>query len=387
MVKKVLIIALNEKWTGISRLPYGLDRAGFEVHALCPKNSFLSKTKFLKSSILYPTLTYSRSKFVYAWMVISIYYFNPDLIVPGDEDTILALQRLTKFFEKLPFFKKISNLINFSLPSKSSDSILLSKSNFQGKCQEWGLRTPKNFVLNKGEDVFEMAAQIGFPIVLKHDSGYGGSGVFILNNSEELKKHVLLKKDLSFFDKMREFIKNFFFVSIFNGENRISLQQYIEGDVGQSPFCAYKGIVFGFNPMIRLHTYPGKTGPAAVSRGYENVDIEFFVKKIVKELDYTGFGSVEYIIEKNTGKLFIIELNPRPTPTVHISSEVVPNDLCEMFYNGINSLPVECNKFKPYTLAMFPGEKKRDPMSIFLKESYHDIPLNDPDLLKAIESN
>ena len=37
MTKKILIIALAKDWTGISRLPSGLKRAGFEVAALCPK--------------------------------------------------------------------------------------------------------------------------------------------------------------------------------------------------------------------------------------------------------------------------------------------------------------------------------------------------------------
>jgi hypothetical protein len=386
MVKKVLIVALNENWTGISRLPSGLDRAGFDVYAICPKKSFLAHTKFLKKAVLYPTFTYSRSKLIYLWIVAGILYFKPDLLIPGDEDTILALQNLSNSLEKNPFFGKISILIRKSLTPKSFDSIVLSKSDFQEKCREWGLRTPRNLVLDNVEMALVSAREMGYPVVLKHDSGYGGSGVFICQTETDIKNHFDIIQKESVLKKIRVILKNTFFISIFNNDSKISLQQYIDGRVGQSPFCAESGVVFGFNPMLRLHTYPGKTGPASVSQGFENPDIEYFVKTVAKKLNYTGFGSLEYMIDEKTKQLFIIELNPRPTPTCHISSQYVTNDLCDVFYKGLNSIFLEDRKtFVPYTVAMFPGEKKRDPYSPYLTENYHDIPLNDPLLLKALE--
>jgi carbamoyl-phosphate synthase large subunit len=384
MFNNILIIALNENWTGISRLPYGLDRAGFKVYALCPKKSFLAKTKFLKKSILYPTFTYSRSFLIYPWIIIAIVFFKPDLIIPGDEDAVLALQKLSNGFNKIPFLNFISKIIRKSLPSKLFDAVVLNKSDFQEKCRSWGLRTPRNIVLEKPGDAIGIASDLGYPVVLKHDSGYGGSGVFICHNEEDVKKQIELINNNTSSRRIKNILKNLFFVSIFN-DGKISLQQYIEGQIGQSPFCAHNGKVFAFNPMVRLKTHPGKTGPATVSQGYENHDIEYFVKTIAEKLSYIGFGSLEYMVEKTSGNLYIIELNPRPTPTCHMSSDHVTNDLCEMFFKGLNSIPLELKPFIPYTIAMFPGEKKRNPESLYLKESYHDIPLNDPILLRALE--
>ena len=96
MKKTVLIIALNENWTGISRLPSGLSRAGFKVFALCPKKSLIAKTKYLANTILYPTFTYSRSKLVFIWMIFAMLKFRPDVVLPGDEDAILAMQELAR---------------------------------------------------------------------------------------------------------------------------------------------------------------------------------------------------------------------------------------------------------------------------------------------------
>ncbi len=384
MKKKALIIALNENWTGISRLPSGLVRAGFEVSALAPKKSLLGKTKHLKESILYPTFTYSRSKLVYLWIIYAFLKLKPEVVIPGDEDTILALQNVSNLLERLPFFHSVSKLIRSSITGKEFDQLVLSKSSFQKKCNEWGLRTPKNIIVHNLAEALMAAADMSYPVVIKYDSGYGGSGVFICETEVDLKNHFQNLGGPSLVTILKETFKRMFFVSIFSSEKVISIQQYIDGQVGQSPFCANEGVVFGFNPMLRLRTFPGKTGPASVSCGYENEDIEAFVKTIAKKMNYSGFGSVEYIIDSKSKLLHIIELNPRPTPTCHIKDDVVTNDLCECYFNGLNKIPFELKSFRPYTIAMFPGEKRRDPNSEFLKTAFHDVPEGDQVLFKAL---
>lgn len=184
---------------------------------------------------------------------------------------------------------------------------------------------------------------------------------------------------------MKDLFKNMFFVSIFNNDNKISLQQYIDGPVGQSPFCAKNGLVFAQNSMLKFKTYPGKTGPTSVAFGIENPELNKFVETMALKLNYTGFGSLEFITDEKTGLLYIIELNPRPTPTCHISGEFITNDLCDTLFKGLNLLPRKISLFKPFLIALFPGEKKRDPKSPYLFEGYHDIPLDDPILLKALD--
>jgi hypothetical protein len=386
MFKKTLIIALNESWTGISRLPEGLKRAGFSTYALCPQKSYLAKTRFLDGGFFYPTYTYSRSNLIYLWIIAAYFKFKPDIIIPGDEDSILALHRLANFSENLPVLNKLSKLIRASLTPKEFDELILSKSDFQAKCSQLGLRTPKNTVVSDLSGALEVARASGFPLVVKYDSGYGGSGVFICSNEDEMKKHFSEFSKTSLIALLKAKLKDLFFVSIFSGDKKISIQQYIEGTVGQSPFCAKDGVVFAANPMIRLQTFPGKTGPASVSAGFQNADIESYVLAVARALSYSGFGSVEYMIDAKSGLLYIIELNPRPTPTCHLNSSVVANDLGEMFYKGLNLEALNPVPFRPFTVAMFPGEKRRDPLSPYLISAYHDIPLDDPNLLKALDT-
>ncbi len=384
-MEKVLIIALNENWSGISRLPSGLSRHGIKVFALCPENSFIAKTKFLSSALLYKTFTYSRSKIIYLRIIHAIKHFKPDFIIPGDEDTLLALQNVANLCQSFGLFKDVKNVIRQSLPSAEFDHLVLSKSDLQTKCVEWGVRTPKNKIVKNLDEALLVAKEFQYPVVIKHDSGYGGSGVVICDNENELKTHFDKIENISLLSKIKAEIKDLFFVSILRPNGLISIQEFIKGEIGQSPFCAFNGEVIATNPMKRLHTYPGKTGPASVSEGIEDSDIINFVKIIAKNLNYNGFGSVEYMIDEKTKKLHVIELNPRPTPTCHIPSPYVTNDLSEAFAFGLRKIPFKQKVYSPFTIAMFPGEKKRDSKSPFLTSSYHDIPVNDPELLKVLD--
>lgn len=381
---KILIVALNENWTGISRLPFGLNKAGFKTYALCPKKSYLAKTKYLQDSLLYPTFTYARSKIIYLWIIISFFYFHPDIIIPGDEDAILALHNLANFLSPFPYLNFISKKIRESMTQKKDDTLILSKSLFQKRCQPLGIRTPKNIVVDDLENAIAAAAILGFPLVIKFDGGYGGSGVHLCHDQKEMTTLFLnLKKEKNKIN-LKKIFKSLFFISIFISENKISLQQYIEGMVGQAPFCAYQGKIFAFNSMLKLKTFPGKIGPTAVAQGIEDRDIKNFIYLIAQELNYTGFGALDFIVDEKTGLSYVIEMNPRPTPTCHLGEEALPNDLCKAFFQGLNNLPVLTNPFRPYTIAMFPNEKRRDPESEFIKNFYHDVPQNDPLLFQAL---
>jgi hypothetical protein len=355
------------------------------VFALCPENSFLAKTKFLKDAIRYKTFTYSRSKLIYLRILHAIIHFKPDLIIPGDEDTILALQNVASIIKHLPFLNSIYRTIRKSLADEKFDHLVLSKSDLQQKCIEWGVRTPKNKIVKTSIEACEVAKQIGYPVVIKHDSGYGGSGVVICDSEEVLLAHFKQIENVSLLAKIKAHIKDMLFVSILRPNGVISIQQFIKGEIGQSPFCAFNGEVIATNPMQKVHTYPGKTGPSSVLKGIEDKDIENFVKIIAKNLNYNGFGSVDYMISEDNQLLHVIELNPRPTPTCHMQSNHVTNDLCEAFACGLKAIPYVPKKFWPFTVAMFPGEKKRDPKSPYLTNSYHDIPVDDPELEKALD--
>jgi hypothetical protein len=382
MKNNILIVAMNKDWIGISRLPSGLSRAGFMTYALCPRGSYLSYTKYLAKTILYPTFTYSRSKIIYLFVLYAILKFRPDMIIPGDEEAIVVLHRLNYFFLKIPFLKKYTVIRN-SLPSREFDKMIFSKSTFVENCKKWGVSVPRNVKVDSVLKAKEVAAEMGYPIVIKLDVGYGGSGVFVCQNEDDLVANVISKQNPSFLTRFKFKLRNLFFISILDTGRIISIQQYVKGMAGHISFCALDGKLLAANPMLAIKTFPGSTGPSSVSQGFNNHLLFQFAKIVTEKLCYNGFGSLDFLLEEKTNKIYVIELNSRPTPPCHFSSEVVTHDLCSILYKTINQIEVEMKTFKPFTVAMFPNEKRRDPESPFLTEAYHDIPHDDESLLNA----
>lgn len=386
MTKKILIIALAKDWTGISRLPSGLKRAGFEVAALCPEGSYLSKTRFLDQRFTYPTFTYTRSKLIYLLMLSTIKKVRADLIVAGDEEALLGLQNLANLCQKIPFLKKYSAEIRSSIASTEYDQVVLNKSRFVDKCSQWGILVPKNIRVESVEAALNKAPEFGYPLVLKFDFGYGASGVSVCHIDEDLKKGFAKHRKAGLAAKVKSFVKQLFFVVQEEQTASISLQQYVSGHVGQSPFCAKNGVMFAVNPMIKYRTYPGATGPSSVNVGIESKEIEKAAEIVAREMKYTGFGSLDFIIDEKTQRPYVIELNPRPIPTSHFSSELCAVDLCVSLYKGLNSIALETKPFRPFMVALFPNEKRRDPNSECIRDGYHDVPKNDPELMAALDS-
>src|SRR5471032_1860588 len=88
---KVLIVSL-EIWPAIARLPKALQQSGFEVAALCHRDSFLATTRYLdKLFILDSRRLGSR---ICRQMADIIRQWKPQVIVPSDDRTVLFFQRM-----------------------------------------------------------------------------------------------------------------------------------------------------------------------------------------------------------------------------------------------------------------------------------------------------
>ncbi len=388
---KAMVVALDEHWVGASRLPFGLSRVGFSVSVVCPLNSYIAKTRYVDQAIKFPTWTYSRSKIIYLIILWSFIKFKPEVVVHGDEDALLALQTIRRFTSKLPGLRWIAKTISNSICDEKFDFLTLSKADFVQKCSEWGVLTPKNIKVQTWEDVLVAAKQVGYPLVLKRDMGYGGSGVTICQDERQLQESFQKLEKISVLARVKGIVRKIFFVSIFSGEDVVSVQQFVSGTVGLIPFVSKNGKLISANPMLKFKTHPGQTGPTSVGQGYFDPTLLEAVQVVSGKMNYTGFGSLDFIVDEKTKKAFIIELNPRATPVVHLTKEQVGHDLCDAFYKSqqdIAKRPVELlfneANLKPYLIALFPNEQRRDPNSPYIKGSDYDIPVDDPELIKVL---
>jgi hypothetical protein len=125
-------------------------------------------------------------------------------------------------------------------------------------------------------------------------------------------------------------------------------------------------------------------GPATIVRIADIPEVRQITEKMVGAFEANGFLSFDFIVDES-GRAVLLECNPRPTQIMHLGS-LVGVDLARSFREalaGARDAPCEFPQGER-KVAFFPQEWKRDPESSLLVTGFHDVPWEDPALLRAI---
>jgi hypothetical protein len=129
-------------------------------------------------------------------------------------------------------------------------------------------------------------------------------------------------------------------------------------------------------------------GPATVVRWIENNDIATAAEKMVRRLNLSGVHGFDFMLEEQTGKAYLIEMNPRATQVGHLAlgpGRDIPAALYAALSGKVpQSAPAVTEND---TIALFPQEWIRDPESSFLQSAYHDIPWGEPEFVRDCVGN
>jgi hypothetical protein len=105
---------------------------------------------------------------------------------------------------------------------------------------------------------------------------------------------------------------------------------------------------------------------------------------MARRLNLSGLHGFDFMLEGETGSAHLIEINPRATQIGHLA--LGPGrDLPAALYSAFSGEPVHAapKVTENDTITLFPQEWMRDPASSFLASGYHDVPWEEPELLRA----
>ena len=90
------------------------------------------------------------------------------------------------------------------------------------------------------------------------------------------------------------------------------------------------------------------------------------------------------MLDSHTGNAYLIEINPRATQVGHLALGS-GRDLPAALYAALSGNPVQAapKVTENDTITLFPQEWVRDPASPYLTSGYHDVPWEEPELLRA----
>jgi hypothetical protein len=107
-------------------------------------------------------------------------------------------------------------------------------------------------------------------------------------------------------------------------------------------------------------------------------------ESIARRFKLSGLHGLDFMLEAHTGNAHLIEINPRSTQVGHLSFGL-ERDLPAALYAALTGKEVQPTPkvTENDTIALFPQEWARDPNSEFLQSAYHDVPWEEPQLIRS----
>jgi hypothetical protein len=379
-VKPTVLIATTSSWFPTARLAMALAHAGCTVDAVCPARHPLGKIGAVRKTYGYRGLTPLMS-FAHA-----IAGTKPDLIVPGDDLATLHLHRLHQ--RERPG-GEMATLIERSLGMPESFPVVYARTAFMELAQEEGIRAPKTEEIVSIHALKEWVSRMGFPTVLKANGTSGGDGVRIVHTLEEAERAFRALQAPPLFPRAvkRALVnrdKTLLWPSLLRRRSVVNAQELVAGREATSAVACWQGTVLGSLHFEVLNKRGSASGPSSVLRLIENAEISAAAEVMVRRLNLSGLQGFDFMLEAHTGHAYLIEINPRATQVGHLN--LGPGrDLPAALYAAISGEAVHAapKVTENDTIALFPQEWMRDPESAYLQSAYHDVPWEEPELLRA----
>jgi pyruvate carboxylase len=162
-------------------------------------------------------------------------------------------------------------------------------------------------------EVARMAEEVGYPVMLKASWGGGGRGMRAIRDPKDLAKEVVEAKR----EAMAAFGKDEVYL-----EKLVERARHVESQVlGDT----HGNVVHLFERDCSIQRRNQKVverAPAPYLSEAQRQELAGYSLKIAAATNYVGAGTVEYLMDADTGKFYFIEVNPR-IQVEHTVTEVV----------------------------------------------------------------
>ncbi|AVA23547.1 MULTISPECIES: pyruvate carboxylase [unclassified Rhizobium] len=163
------------------------------------------------------------------------------------------------------------------------------------------------------KEVAKMAEEIGYPVMLKASWGGGGRGMRVIRAEADLAKEVTEAKR----EAMAAFGKDEVYL-----EKLVERARHVESQIlGDT----HGNVVHLFErdcSVQRRNQKVVERAPAPYLTDAQRQELAAYSLKIAEATNYIGAGTVEYLMDADTGKFYFIEVNPR-IQVEHTVTEVV----------------------------------------------------------------
>jgi glutathione synthase/RimK-type ligase-like ATP-grasp enzyme len=391
-MKPTILLATTSSYYPAARLAMALAEAGCTVDAVCPSAHPLRLTRAVRRAHVYRGLVPLRS------FASAIAATQPDLIVSGDDlatQHLHALHARERGDARSRSNSALCDLIERSLGNPESFPVVSDRGAFMDLARAEGVRTPQTQVVHNLAELKNWIETMGHPAVLKANGTSGGDGVKIARTLHEAEQAFLKLQSPPLLARAvkRALVdddQTLVWLSLRRHRHTVNIQAFIPGQEATSTVFCWQGEVLA-SSHFEVAQKVSAAGHATVLRlieNYENTEMSQAVEVMVRRLGLSGFCGFDFMLEAGTGSAYLIEINPRATQVGHLPLGA-GRDLPAALYAAMTG---KAEQPAPRvtdndTVALFPQEWIRDSRSPFLETAYHDVPWQEPDLIRHCVAN
>ncbi len=389
---KILFLSLTDN-DGMNGPISGLAKAGCDCAVMSPPGFTCAKSRFLTRHFRLP-----RNRGVWLGLLgvrpgleRAMCEWRPDLVAPLDDVSAWLLRGLAA---SRSVSADLGVLLEASLGSPAGYGAACSRVQFLELASRIGVRAPKSQAATR-TTALEAADSVGYPVVLKLEHSCAGFGVTIADGPAQLRAAIVVAG----FGRWRSLMH--YWALLRRGKEAarrllwrliglptiartaFEVQQYIPGASALHVVAAWRGRVLAGASYERLCVNRPPIGNTTVMRYIDHAEMAATAQRVVAELDYSGFALLDYIIHKETGHAYVIEMNPRTAACAHLG-RLFGSDACGAMARRLGMPEGTAEATVPPvegTIVRFPRELERDPESAWLRpgsDVHHDVPWDDP---------
>jgi hypothetical protein len=380
---KILIVHTLE-WANAARLALAFCSTGCAVYALCRPGHQLRAISSLKG-----VYTYRPFARIHA-LRLAIDDADPDLIVPCDDTATVLMHRLYRQEKgSTRSGRRFRSIIERSLGRPDNYQAIATRSMLPGLAELANVLVPRTEPVTSLDTLKQWFTPEGSAGVLKADHSWAGWGVRIVSNYQEAEtaframtgaRHFALVVKRLLWDRDPEL-----FLQLLRGRKRaLTVQSFIRGKIANCSIACWEGEVIA-NIGVEVIAAQCPTGNATVVRVVNNHDMIETAARVVRQIGGTGFFGFDFILEEGSERAVLLEINPRATQITHLALGK-ERDLPAAIRAKLLGEPTPDSRriTDEKVIAFFPQEVRRDPESVFLGLAYHDMPHEEPALVRAL---
>jgi hypothetical protein len=379
MAPKILITT-TVRWPAAARYAAGFADVTCVVDALAPAGHPLGQSRYIQSCYAYRPLWPQDA------LSTAIEKTRPDLIVPCDDRAVAQMVELHRRLATSGKPSFAGEIIERSLGNPENYSILMSRAGALAAARELGISTPQTLVIRDEAEFEDALSRLGLPIAIKVDGSWGGEGVVLADSVAEA--HVAWQEFSRKSSRLRSVASallrgdmHFISQAIAPKPSVVTAQKFVFGQLGTSAFACWQGKVLSAIHMEVLQT-TSAVGPASVLKRAESIAMDRAAVLLAERFCLSGLHGLDFIRDSK-GTTHLVEINPRATQIGPLALGK-GHDLVAALASQVGQHVIEREAVTESDLiALFPQEWIRDPASAYLSVAYHDVPWDDPEVLRG----